>query len=132
MRYSENKQAVILEGQYIPLWAIESRKQFAEIKLAHVNGEILPFQTASELEKEKFDNAVQEEISWRDSELNKTLNRIDQYEKDQSYPENLRTSPIKTNEDFLLLLNDRKLLSDYPDTDNFSFGDRPTLSGLAK
>ncbi|AYV22357.1 hypothetical protein [Vibrio mediterranei] len=71
-----------------------------------------------------------EERLWRDSVLDKVLSRIDQYEKDQNYPEELRTSPIKSHDDFVLLLNDRKLLSDYPDTENFPFGDRPTLSGL--
>ena len=71
------------------------------------------------------------EREWRDDELAKVLNRIDQYEKDQSYPENLRTSPINTHDDFILLLNDRKVLSDYPDAANFPNGERPLLSGLA-
>lgn len=70
------------------------------------------------------------EKSWRDGELDKVLNRIDQYEKDQNYPVELRTSPIKSTEDFLLLLNDRKVLSDYPETQGFPFGSRPTLSDL--
>lgn len=70
------------------------------------------------------------ETSWRDNELVKVINRIDQYEKDQNYPEELRTSPIKSADDFLLLLNDRKVLSDYPETENFPFGGRPILSGL--
>ncbi len=47
--------------------------------------------------------------------FDKVLNRIDQYQKDQSYPEEYRTSPITSHNDFLLLLADRKLLSDYPD-----------------
>lgn len=71
------------------------------------------------------------EIQWRDAELTKVLNRIDQYEKDQNYPEELRTSPIQSHEEFLLLLNDRKVLSDYPDTHTLHFGERPVLSGLA-
>ncbi|PMP51654.1 hypothetical protein [Vibrio splendidus] len=71
------------------------------------------------------------ETSWRDGELEKVLNRIDQYEKDQSYPEEFRTSPIQSHDDFLLLLNDRKVLSDYPDLETFPFGERPVLSGLA-
>ncbi|MFN3019207.1 hypothetical protein ACK1CN_25020 [Vibrio coralliilyticus] len=71
------------------------------------------------------------EIQWRDAELTKVLNRIDQYEKDQNYPEELRTSPIKSNEDFLKLLEDRKMLSDYPNNESFPFGERPQLSGLA-
>jgi len=75
--------------------------------------------------------AIESETQWRDGELAKVLNRIDQYEKDQSYPESLRTSPIKTNEDFLMLLNDRKLLSDYPESQDFPTGERPILSGLA-
>lgn len=75
--------------------------------------------------------AASVEIRWRDIELHKVLNRIDQYEKDQRYPEEYRTSPIKSHEDFALLLSARKLLSDYPDMETFPFGDRPTLSGLA-
>lgn len=71
------------------------------------------------------------ETSWRDAELEKVLNRIDQYEKDQSYPEEYRTSPIQSHDDFLLLLNDRKVLSNYPDLETFPLGDRPALSGLA-
>ncbi|MBU2898043.1 hypothetical protein [Vibrio hepatarius] len=72
-----------------------------------------------------------EEKSWRDSELTKVLNRIDQYEKDKNYPNELRTSPISSEVDFLKLVEDRKVLSDYPDTEHFPFGERPTLSGLA-
>ncbi|MEI8631419.1 hypothetical protein P4S72_03375 [Vibrio sp. PP-XX7] len=71
------------------------------------------------------------ETKWRDAELVRVLNRIDQYEKDQNYPEALRTSPIKSSDDFLLLLNDRKVLSDYPDAETFPCGERPVLSGLA-
>lgn len=67
---------------------------------------------------------------WRDTSLNKVLNRIDQYEKDQDYPVELRTSPIQSNDEFLKLLNDRKLLSDYPESIDFPFGERPILSGL--
>lgn len=70
------------------------------------------------------------ERTWRDEKLSQVLSRIDQYEKDKNYPEALRTSPIKTETDFLKLLNDRKALSDYPDTANFPFGERPTLSGV--
>lgn len=72
-----------------------------------------------------------EEKQWRNSELTKVLDRIDQYEKDQSYPEELRTSPIKIEADYMRLLQDRKSLSDYPDANNFPFGERPTISGLA-
>lgn len=70
------------------------------------------------------------ERHWRDSELANALSRIDQYEKDKNYPEVLRTSPIKSDADFLKLLQDRKVLSDYPDTPDFPFCTRPTLSGL--
>lgn len=74
---------------------------------------------------------VGEEKQWRDNELTKVLDRIDQYEKDQSYPVELRTSPIQTEADYMLLLQDRKKLSDYPESDDFPFGERPKLSGLA-
>ncbi|WP_170921615.1 hypothetical protein [Vibrio paracholerae] len=74
---------------------------------------------------------VAEEKQWRDGELTKVLDRIDQYEKDQSYPAELRTSPIKTEADYLKLLQDRKTLSDYPESDGFPFGQRPTLSSTA-
>lgn len=74
---------------------------------------------------------VGEEKQWRDSELTKVLNRIDQYEKDQSYPVELRTSPIQANEDYMRLLQDRKNLSVYPESNHFPFGERPSLSGLA-
>jgi len=72
---------------------------------------------------------VKNEKAWRDTELSKVLNRIDQYEKDQHYPVELRTSPF-TAEQYNLLLQDRKLLSDYPSVENFPFVDRPVLSGL--
>ncbi len=71
-----------------------------------------------------------EEKQWRDAKLHKILSRIDQYEKDQSYPTELRTSPIRTKEDYLKLLEVRKSLSDYPDRSDFPFGDRPDLSML--
>ena len=71
-----------------------------------------------------------EETSWRNALLTEVVNRIDQYEKDQHYPTELRTSPINDHNDFLKLLKDRKLLSDYPDTEEFPFSSRPTLSGL--
>ncbi|HFG1873197.1 TPA: hypothetical protein ACGF19_002157 [Vibrio cholerae] len=74
---------------------------------------------------------VGEEKQWRNTELTKVLDRIDQYEKDQSYPVELRTSPIQSNEDYLRLLEDRKKLSDYPESSNFPFDERPSLSGLA-
>ncbi|WP_281628977.1 hypothetical protein [Vibrio sp. St2] len=74
---------------------------------------------------------VIKEREWRDLQLDNVLSRIDQYEKDQNYPEKLRTSPIKSNEDFLKLLEDRKMLSDYPNNESFPFGERPQLSGLA-
>jgi hypothetical protein len=74
---------------------------------------------------------VDEEKAWRGSELSKVLNRIDQYEKDQQYPADLRTSPIKNSEQFLQLLQDRKTLSDYPEAQDFPFGKRPTLSDIA-
>lgn len=72
-----------------------------------------------------------QETAWRDAELLKVLNRIDQYEKDKNYPAELRTSPINSEDAFLNLLKDRKLLSDYPQCEGFPFVDRPTLSGLA-
>ncbi|EKO3559378.1 hypothetical protein HJA72_000043 [Vibrio fluvialis] len=72
-----------------------------------------------------------EEKQWRDGELTRVLDRIDQYEKDQSYPTELRTSPIKTEADYLKLLQDRKTLSDYPESDGFPFEQRPLLSGMA-
>ncbi|CAH7236447.1 conserved hypothetical protein [Vibrio chagasii] len=74
---------------------------------------------------------VEREKAWRDRELIKVINRIDQYEKDQSYPREFRTSPIQSEADFLKLLEDRKVLSDYPDAALFPFGERPILSGLA-
>ncbi len=72
----------------------------------------------------------EEEKSWRNTELTNVINRIDQYEKDQNYPEELRTSPIESEADFLQLLKDRKALSDYTDVDGFPFGDRPQLSSF--
>ncbi|MEZ8627947.1 hypothetical protein AB6D75_19365 [Vibrio splendidus] len=74
---------------------------------------------------------TEEEKSWRNTELTNVINRIDQYEKDQNYPVELRTSPIETEEQFLQLLQDRKQLSDFPETDDFPFGERPPLSSLA-
>lgn len=74
---------------------------------------------------------ISEEKQWRNTELTKVLDRIDQYEKDQSYPVELRTSPIKTEADYMKLLQDRKSLSDYPESEHFPFGERPIISGLA-
>lgn len=69
----------------------------------------------------------EEERDWRDATLQSVLNRIDQYEKDQGYPENLRTS-LLDEAGLLALLVDRKTLCDYPESENFPFGDRPSLS----
>ncbi|WCE28414.1 hypothetical protein [Vibrio sp. SCSIO 43137] len=66
------------------------------------------------------------ERAWRDELLTKTLDRIDQYEKDKTYPSELRTSPL-SEADYLNLLRDRKNLSDYPSRQDFPFGERPTL-----
>lgn len=82
-----------------------------------------------ELDKDKYERLIREETQWRDAELSKALNRIDQYEKDQGYAVELRTSPF-TAQQYNLLLQDRKLLSDYPSVDNFPFVERPVLSGL--
>lgn len=70
-----------------------------------------------------------EERAWRDSALIKVINRVDQYEKDRNYPEELRTSTL-TDKEFLVLLQERKLLSDYPQQDGFPFIQRPVLSVL--
>lgn len=66
-----------------------------------------------------------EEREWRDSELTRILNRIDQYEKDQRYPIEYRTSPIQDEVAYHQLLMDRKNLSNYPNTEGFPFGERP-------
>ncbi|MCG6387485.1 hypothetical protein [Vibrio fluvialis] len=69
-----------------------------------------------------------QEKQWRDSALAQVLDRIDQYEKDQKYPVELRTSPIQTEEEYLSLLQARKLLCDYPTSENYPFGDRPAVA----
>jgi len=69
------------------------------------------------------------ERDWRDLMLAKVLNRIDQYEKDQSYADEYKTSSL-TVEQYTSLLKDRKKLCDYPDTDGFPEVDRPKLSGI--
>ncbi|CAH0543083.1 hypothetical protein [Vibrio marisflavi] len=71
------------------------------------------------------------ETTWRDQQLSLVLNRIDQYEKDQNYPEEYRTSPITSEDEFNSLLMDRKKLCDYPESVDFPFGQRPQLSGVA-
>jgi hypothetical protein len=73
---------------------------------------------------------VAEERVWRNTVLDSVLNRIDQYEKDQSYPEALRTSTL-TEAQLLLLLQDRKWLCDYPEQTDFPFSARPKLSDVA-
>ncbi|MCG7499382.1 hypothetical protein MHO82_21175 [Vibrio sp. Of7-15] len=95
-----------------------------------VEGELID---KNEIEKQQEQRTERTHIEtlWRDTELTKVLNRIDQYEKDQGYPPELRTSPIQNEEDFLRLLKDRKLLSDYPQCEGFPFGARPSLSGVA-
>lgn len=70
---------------------------------------------------------VEEERDWRDATLQSVLNRIDQYEKDQGYPENLRTSSLD-EAGLLALLVDRKSLCDYPSCEGFPFCNRPSLS----
>jgi len=72
-----------------------------------------------------------DEKQWRDTQLKRVLDRIDQYEKDQHYPEELRTSPITNKNDFTKLLQDRKTLSDYPESAGYPFEKRPILSGLS-
>ncbi len=69
------------------------------------------------------------EKDWRNAKLKMVLDRIDQYEKDLTYPEDLRTSPFDSDQ-YTCLLKDRKLLSDYPACADFPFGERPDLSGL--
>ena len=72
---------------------------------------------------------TQQEKQWRNAALMDVINRIDQYERDQKYPVELRTSPIQNEQQLMPLLQDRKQLSDYPDTPDFPFGERPILSG---
>lgn len=72
---------------------------------------------------------TQEEKLWRDDALKAVLDRIDQYEKDQGYPTDLRTSSL-TESEFYELLVDRKALCDYPQSNDFPFGERPVLSQL--
>ncbi|XDF78829.1 hypothetical protein AAFX60_006910 [Aliivibrio fischeri] len=69
-----------------------------------------------------------QEREWRDNQLNIVLSRIDQYEKDKNYPVELQTSLLSESQ-FLELLNDRKLLCDYPQQQGFPFCERPTLNG---
>lgn len=64
---------------------------------------------------------------WRDQALTPLLQRISQYERDQSIAEQFRTSQL-TVEQYEGLLADRKALCDYPDVDGFPFSDRPVLS----
>ncbi|NAW98960.1 MULTISPECIES: hypothetical protein [unclassified Vibrio] len=80
--------------------------------------------------KRHYPFKASEERQWRNSELANVLDRIDQYEKDQAYPVELRTSPIKAEADYLRLLQDRKALSDYPESIDFPFGERPMLFTL--
>lgn len=71
---------------------------------------------------------IKEERDWRDAVLQSVLNQIDQYEKDQIYPEHLRTSSLDET-GLLALVTDRKVLCDYPEYDGFPFCERPKLSG---
>lgn len=70
---------------------------------------------------------ITEERQWRNNELGIVLARIDQYEREQSYVEELRTSPL-SSEQYQSLLQDRKALCDYPAQNNFPFCERPTLA----
>lgn len=72
-----------------------------------------------------------QEREWRNEELTKVLSRIDQYEKDQSYPVELQTSPL-TQVQYMSLLRDRKALSGYPQSSDFPFGERPQLESEAQ
>lgn len=69
------------------------------------------------------------ERAWRDAELNKVLNRLNQYFNDQQLPDEFRRSPL-TTEQVKQLAHDRALLSDYPSEPDFPFGARPSLSGV--
>ncbi|MDW6005505.1 hypothetical protein [Vibrio mangrovi] len=79
-----------------------------------------------DIEKERLYKAAVEK-NWRDEQLRNVLDRIDQYEKDQNYEEAYRTSPLSETE-YAGLLGYRKLLCDYPESEDFPFGERPELS----
>ncbi len=67
------------------------------------------------------------ERTWRDAELKKVLDRLNQYFNDQQLPAELRRSPL-TAEQVKSLAHDRALLSDYPSEPDFPLGTRPELS----
>ncbi|WP_050799183.1 hypothetical protein [Vibrio ichthyoenteri] len=69
-----------------------------------------------------------QEREWRNAQLDSVLARLDQYEKDKAYPVELRTSPL-TEEQYMTLLQDRKRLSTYPQSNGFPFGERPEFQG---
>ncbi|WP_063655810.1 hypothetical protein [Aliivibrio fischeri] len=69
------------------------------------------------------------EKEWRDETLLKVINRMEQYNQDNSLPSNLKCSPINESQ-FFKLASDRVLLCDYTKKDNFPFCTRPKLSGV--
>ena len=77
-------------------------------------------------ERERIPKATAER-KWRNAELRKVLDRLDQYQKDQGIPEKYRTYCLH-EEDYEVLLNERKILCDYPQTKDFPFGERPVLA----
>lgn len=111
-----------LDGNIYDADSCDKKEQWSEHTWDDIQKDIAPPQP-------KKDEIIATEIIWRDSQLSVVLNRIDQYEKDQGYPVELRTSPL-TAEQYNKLLQDRKLLSDYPSVKNFPLVERPVLLEL--
>ncbi|MGR6861642.1 hypothetical protein ACU5EH_15745 [Aliivibrio salmonicida] len=132
MKYSENKDGVLIDGSYIPFWAVETRKEYLYIKMAHDKGEIPPFKTPEELEQEQRDKVVVNEKQWQQEVLTKVEAELLFYAQDKQIPE-IYSELRKTNyteDDYYSLLGDRILLNEYLEQQDFPECGRPKLSGL--
>ncbi|QUM78716.1 hypothetical protein HWV00_20815 (plasmid) [Moritella sp. 24] len=69
-------------------------------------------------------------VKWRDGKLKSVIDRIEQHERDSVIDEQYKTSAT-TGEQYLLLLEDRKALCDYPSSPLFPYCERPVLIASA-
>lgn len=108
--------------------------EFPEKTLAEVVGDILPHEAFWDRTTQTVvrgvhlvDNDSDYEHRWRDKELQRVLNKMDQYERDQRIDPSFRTSKLSEYQ-YTELLRYRKKLCEYPETSNFKLKTRPTLN----
>ena len=107
--------------------------EFLEKELHEVVGDILPEEAYWDSEREvvirnpRLEKEEElRELKWRDSELSKVLLELDKYDRDKNIPEEYRVSSLG-EESYLKLLKYRKILFEYPDSENFRLKIRPQM-----